>query len=55
MQIKLLHWNILYKEKVESIVKLLKEINADINCLQELSIGCIYNPTISDTPSYYSI
>jgi len=52
MQVKLLQWNILYKEKIENIVKLLKEINADIICLQELGIDCKFNPTISDTPSY---
>lgn len=36
---KLLQWNIWYKEKPENIVKLLKEIDADIVCLQELTIG----------------
>ncbi|MFH0773257.1 MAG: endonuclease/exonuclease/phosphatase family protein [bacterium] len=52
MKIKLLQWNILYKEKIENIVELLKEINADIVCLQELGIGCRFNPTIDDTPAY---
>lgn len=54
MQIKLLQWNILYKEKIENITKLLKKIDADIICLQELGIDCRFNPTISDTPEYVS-
>lgn len=52
MQIKLLQWNVLYKERIENIVKFLKEIDADIFCLQELGINCKFNPTISDTPNY---
>lgn len=52
MQIKLLQWNILYKERIENVVKLLKEMNADIICLQELGIDCRFNPIVLDTPSY---
>lgn len=54
MHVKLLQWNILYKEKIENIVEFLKEINADVICLQELGIGCRFNPMIEDTPSYVS-
>ncbi|MDO8609345.1 MAG: endonuclease/exonuclease/phosphatase family protein [bacterium] len=52
MQIKLLQWNILYKEKIENTVKLLKDINPDIFCLQELGINCNYNPTVKSIPEY---
>jgi len=50
--VKILQWNILYKEKIENIVKLLKEINPDVFCLQELSINSKFNPTIPNTPLY---
>jgi len=43
MQIKLLQWNIFYKEKIENIVRLLQQINPDIFCLQELAIDSKYN------------
>ena len=39
MLIKLLHWNIWFKEKIENIVELLKEYKPDIVCLNELSKG----------------
>ncbi|MBN1217108.1 MAG: endonuclease/exonuclease/phosphatase family protein [Candidatus Lokiarchaeota archaeon] len=38
MIIRLLQWNIWYKEKIENIIKTLKFLNPDIICLQELSI-----------------
>lgn len=34
---KLLQWNIWYKEKIENIAKFIREIDPDIVCLQELS------------------
>lgn len=37
--IKLLQWNIWYKEDPLKVIKQLKEIDADIICLQELTIG----------------
>lgn len=52
MNIKLLQWNILYKEKVENSVALIKELNPDIVCLQELASDSIYNPGIPDVSSY---
>lgn len=49
--IKLLQWNIWYKEKIENVLKILKEIDADILCLQELSNDSIFNKNI-DTAKY---
>lgn len=43
MRLKILHWNILFQEKAENIIKLVKEINPDILCLQEVTIGSRYN------------
>jgi len=37
MNIKLLQWNTWYKEDIKNKISLLKEINADIYCLQELN------------------
>lgn len=39
MKLKLLQWNIWYKEDITNIAKLLKEINPDIICLQELTLS----------------
>ncbi len=36
---KLLQWNIWYKEDIANILKTIKEINPDIICLQELTIN----------------
>jgi len=36
MKIKLLQWNILYKENIDNIISELKRIDADIVCVQEL-------------------
>jgi endonuclease/exonuclease/phosphatase family metal-dependent hydrolase len=52
MQVKLLQWNILYKEKIENIEKLIKEVNPDIFCLQELCVNCVFNPAVFDTPDF---
>ena len=52
MQIKLLQWNILFKEDIENIVKTIQEINPDIVSLQELTIKAKYNPTIPNTPEH---
>lgn len=37
MEIKILQWNVWYKEKPEHIARVLNEIDADIVCLQEVS------------------
>lgn len=44
---KLLQWNIWYKEKIENVLKILKEINADILCLQELADDSVFNKNIN--------
>jgi endonuclease/exonuclease/phosphatase family metal-dependent hydrolase len=36
--VKIIQWNVLFKEKVENIVGFLREINADVICLQELRV-----------------
>ncbi|MBI4009179.1 endonuclease/exonuclease/phosphatase family protein [Candidatus Roizmanbacteria bacterium] len=51
MIIKLLQWNIWFKEKIESIAATIKKINPDIACFQELSKGLDYNSGI-DTVNY---
>ncbi len=43
MQLKVLQWNIWGREKVENVLKLVKRINPDILCFQELMIGSVYN------------
>ncbi|MFZ2969973.1 MAG: endonuclease/exonuclease/phosphatase family protein [Minisyncoccia bacterium] len=43
MRLKILQWNIWGREKVENILKLVKRVNSDILCFQELMIGSAYN------------
>lgn len=43
MRIKILHWNVWYKEKAENILKLINKVNADILCFHEVSINTVYN------------
>jgi endonuclease/exonuclease/phosphatase family metal-dependent hydrolase len=43
MRVKILQWNIWGHEKVENTLKLVKKINPDILCFQELMIGSAYN------------
>lgn len=43
MKIKILQWNIWYDEKAENAISLIKEIDPDIVCLQELSKNYISN------------
>lgn len=38
MTVRLLQWNIWYKENIENILKTIKHINPDIICIQELNI-----------------
>lgn len=44
MQLTLLQWNVWYQEKADNILSLLKEANADILCLQELTADSSINP-----------
>ena len=43
MEIRLLQWNILFKEKIENILEVLQEIQPDIICLQELKLNDKWN------------
>lgn len=43
MKIKILHWNIWYKEKVENVLKVIESVDADVLLLQEVTDGCEYN------------
>lgn len=43
MKVKILHRNIWFQEKAENIVKLVKKINPDILCFQEVTIGSNFN------------
>ncbi len=36
---KILHWNVWLNEDIDNILKTLREVNADILCLQEMTIG----------------
>jgi endonuclease/exonuclease/phosphatase family metal-dependent hydrolase len=49
---KFLQWNIWYKEKADNIVDLIKKLDPDVICLQELAIGPQDNPGISDVAQY---
>jgi endonuclease/exonuclease/phosphatase family metal-dependent hydrolase len=44
MKLSVLQWNVLYTEKGDNVLKLIKEINADIVCLQELTQSSVVNP-----------
>lgn len=43
-RIKLMTWNVLYKEKADNILTLIKEINPDILCCQEITTDSYINP-----------
>ncbi len=51
MTIRLLQWNIWFKEKIENIVKEIQKHDPDIVCLQELTQGCTFN-RMRDTSEY---
>lgn len=53
MNISLLQWNVWLKEKPQNVLRLLKRINPDIICLQELSQN-YYRTNFIDTPKYLS-
>lgn len=46
MLIKLLQWNIWYKENYQHILNFLKRINADIICLEEVTTTSLFNDDI---------
>lgn len=48
MKLKVLQWNSWYKEKIDNIRKTIREIDADIICLQELTTNSEYNPQIDE-------
>lgn len=48
---RILQWNIWYQEKIENILKTLKEVHADVVCLQELTVGHERNNRV-DTPKF---
>jgi endonuclease/exonuclease/phosphatase family metal-dependent hydrolase len=52
MNIKFLQWNIWYKEQIDNVILLIKEIDPDIICLQELAVNCVNNPGIANTAEY---
>lgn len=43
MRIKILHWNIWFQERAENILKVVKKINPDICCFQEVTVGSKFN------------
>ena len=45
---RLLEWNSLYKEDVNNIVRYLKQVEADIVCLQEVTVGEISGQVIHE-------
>jgi endonuclease/exonuclease/phosphatase family metal-dependent hydrolase len=51
--IKILQWNVLYKEKSENIIKFLKQTNPDVFCGQELTANGAANPG-KDVPAEIS-
>src|SRR4051794_39136051 len=44
MKITVLQWNVWYQEKADNILQALREFDADILCLQELSTDSYINP-----------
>lgn len=52
--IKLLQWNIWFKENIDNIISELKNINPDIVCIQELSITADDKSNVDKLKSIYS-
>lgn len=50
MEVSILQWNVWYKEDIQNILKVIQQIDPDIVCLQELTIG--YQETHPDTVQY---
>jgi endonuclease/exonuclease/phosphatase family metal-dependent hydrolase len=51
VNISILQWNVWYKEDIHNIAKFLKETNADVVCLQELTIDSP-EQTVQNTVSF---
>lgn len=43
MKLKVLQWNIWFQERAENILKVIKRLNPDIICCQEVTIGSKFN------------
>jgi endonuclease/exonuclease/phosphatase family metal-dependent hydrolase len=52
MNLKLLQWNIWYKEQLDNVIQLIKDIDPDIITLQELAVNCVNNPGITNAAEY---
>ena len=48
---KLLNWNVWYKEDIKAIAKVIAGQDVDVACLQEMTVGYKYNEGL-DTPKY---
>lgn len=51
-RLRVLQWNILYQEPIDNVVALIREINPDVVCLQELARANRFNLGIKDTAQY---
>lgn len=51
MKLSVLQWNTWYNEDIHNVSKLLAELNPDVICLQELTIG-YPDQTVVDTPAH---
>ena len=51
MILRFLHWNILFKEKIDNILSFINYLSPDTICLNELSNGLKFNNKI-DTAVY---
>ncbi|MGA3150239.1 MAG: endonuclease/exonuclease/phosphatase family protein [Candidatus Saccharimonadales bacterium] len=43
-RLKIMTWNVLYKEKADNVLALVKELNPDILCCQEITTDSYINP-----------
>lgn len=51
MRLRILQWNVWYKEDIRNILKFVKSTNPDLFCAQELTIG-YKNQVLNDTVKY---
>jgi endonuclease/exonuclease/phosphatase family metal-dependent hydrolase len=47
MTFKLLQWNIWFEEELENVVSLLEQVDADVICLQELTVNSKLHPGVN--------
>lgn len=47
MELSLLQWNVWIFEKKENLLKLIKELNPDVVCMQELTIGSTFQDNVN--------